>query len=172
MPKKIFGYFALPLILLLSNSSGDSAAPAAGKNPDGETGVLEKMIVGTGDIALDLDLSRLNGIDAAEGESKLDTLRFHVAADSFFTLLVFNDALRGPDTGSMRLISRNSAALPGRLMESLSQLVIEKLPSDAAFDLALRDGKTGFTFFNVEGNLYEYRCRHASPHDQGRKTGD
>src|SRR6185503_8247739 len=42
------------------------------------------------------------------------------------------------------------------LKESLNQLVIEKLPSDAPFDLAVRDGKTGFVFFNIEGNLYGY----------------
>ena len=43
-----------------------------------------------------------------------------------------------------------------RLAASLRQLVIEKLPSDATFDLAVRDGKTGFTFFNVEGHGYDY----------------
>ena len=25
-----------------------------------------------------------------------------------------------------------------------------------SFDLAVRDGKTGFVFFNIEGNLYDY----------------
>ena len=38
----------------------------------------------------------------------------------------------------------------------MNQLVIEKLSSDAPFDLAVRDGKTGFVFFNIEGHLYEY----------------
>ena len=38
-------------------------------------------------------------------------------------------------------------SLPMPLRASLRQLVVEKLPSDAAFDLAVRDGKTGFTFF-------------------------
>ena len=33
---------------------------------------------------------------------------------------------------------------------------MEKLPSGAAFDLAVRDGKTGFIFFNVEGGHYDY----------------
>src|SRR5439155_4084688 len=42
------------------------------------------------------------------------------------------------------------------LSASLKQLVIEKLPSDAAFDLVVRDGKTGFTFFNIEGHQYDY----------------
>ncbi len=34
--------------------------------------------------------------------------------------------------------------------------MIEKLPSGETFDLAVRDGKTGFVFFNIEGNLYDY----------------
>ena len=47
-------------------------------------------------------------------------------------------------------------SLPAAISASLKQLVIEKLPSDAAFDLAVRDGKTGFTFFNIEGHQYDY----------------
>jgi len=156
MPKRMFVCLALPLLLLLSNSSGNSAPPAPGKNQGGETGTLEKMIVSNGSVAMDLDLNRLNGIASETRESKLDTLRFQVGPNSFFTVLFFNDMLRGPDRGSMGLIPENSATLPERLQASLNQLVIEKLPSDASFDLAVRDGKTGFVFFNVEGNLYEY----------------
>jgi hypothetical protein len=43
------------------------------------------------------------------------------------------------------------------LSASIDQLVLEKLSSDAAFDLAVRDNKTGFVFFNVAGQQYEYR---------------
>ncbi len=154
MQKKALSYFVLPLVLLLSNSSGNSAPSSAGKDPGGETGTLEKMIVSNGNVAMDLDLNRLNGIETKE--SKLDTLRFQVGPDSFFTLLVFNDALRGPEPGLMGLVSQSSASLPKLLQASLSQLAIEKLQPDAPFDLAVRDGKTGFVFFNVEGNLYEY----------------
>ena len=39
---------------------------------------------------------------------------------------------------------------------SLGQLAVEKLPFGAAFDLAVRDSKNGFVFFNVEGTLYAY----------------
>jgi hypothetical protein len=45
------------------------------------------------------------------------------------------------------------------LAASLKQLVIEKLSSGAAFDLAVRDGKTGFTFFNIEGEQYDYDAK-------------
>jgi hypothetical protein len=154
MQRKALSYFVLPLVLLLSNSSGNSAPSSPGKSPGGETGTLEKMIVANGNVAMDLDLNRLNGVET--NESKLDTLRFQVGPDSFFTLLIFNDALRGPEPGLMGLVSQNSANLPKQLQASLSQLVIEKLAPDAPFDLAVRDGKTGFVFFNIEGNLYEY----------------
>src|SRR5436190_12741907 len=152
---RLFSYFALPLLLLLSNSSGNSAAPST-KNREGETGTLEKMIVANGHVAMDLDLSRLNGGQAGAKEAKLDPLQFQIGPNSFFTVLVFNDALRGPDTGSMSLVPQNTAALPARLQSSLNQLVLEKFPADAPFDFAVRDGKTGFVFFNIEGNLYEY----------------
>src|SRR6185369_15571195 len=49
-----------------------------------------------------------------------------------------------------------ASALPVSLGASIKQLVVEKLPSNAGFDLAVRDGKTGFVFFNVEGGHYDY----------------
>ena len=92
--------------------------------------------------------------------AKVVQLRFDVAANSFFSVLVFNDLLRGPEQGSMALVPQAGVNAPGysnlpiALARSLKQLVIEKLPSDAAFDLAVRDGTTGFTFFNIEGDQY------------------
>jgi len=157
MSRKILSYLSLPLLLLLSNSSGNSTPQLPVKVLEGDSGTLEKMIVANGSVALDLDLNRLNGT-ASGTESKLDTLRFQVGPNSFFTVLVFNDAFRGPEQGTMGLIAENTATLPGALQASLPQLVIEKLPADASFDLAVRDGKTGFVFFNIEGNLYEYNA--------------
>ena len=114
------------------------------------------MIVANGNVAMDLDLNRLNGIASGTQESKRETLRFQVGSNSFFTILVFNNVLRGSEMGSMGLIPGNAASLPGPLQSSVNQLVIEKLPADAAFDMAVRDGKTGFVFFNIEGHLYDY----------------
>ena len=114
------------------------------------------MIVARGNVAMDLDLNRLNGTGSAAKESKPDTLRFQVGPNSFFTILVFNHRLRGPELGSMGLIRENSAALPEPLNSSSNQLIIEKVPSSEPFDLVVRDGKTGFVFFNIEGNLYDY----------------
>src|SRR6266446_972751 len=149
--------FALPLLLLFCNSSENSVAGSKQKSPDqqsGGTGTLQKMIVENGSVTMDLDLNRLNGVSSAVG--KLETMRFVVAANSFFPILVFNNLLRGPQPGSMALIPQNSATLPAALSASLKQLVIEKLPSGGASDLAVRDSNTGFTFFNIEGHQYQY----------------
>src|SRR5438309_8148549 len=154
--RKMLSYFTLPLLLLFINSSGNSVAQSREKNPGGETGTLEKMIVASGSVAMDLDLNRLNGIGSATRESNLDTLRFGVRPNSFFTILVFNNVLRGPTLGSMGLIPGNSATLPASLQASSNQLVIEKIPSSEPYDIVVRDGKTGFVFFNIEGNLYDY----------------
>lgn len=154
MSKKLFTYLTLPLLLLFCNSSQNSLAQPKAKSPGAQAGTLEKMIVASGSVVMDVDLNRLNGVNSAT--VKLETLRFAVAADSFFTALVFNDVLRGPEQGSIALIPQNSATLPAALRGSLNQLVVEKLPSGEAFDLAVRDGKTGFAFFNIEGHQYDY----------------
>src|SRR5204862_8235104 len=118
---RLFSYFALPLLLLLSNSSGNSAAPST-KNREGETGTLEKLIVANGHVAMDLDLSRLNGGQAGAKEAKLDPLQFQIGPNSFFTVLALNDRLRRPDTGSRSLRPQNTAALPARAPSSPKHL--------------------------------------------------
>src|SRR5438552_3322297 len=153
MFKKLLGCFTLPLLLLLSNSSGNSAPQLPGKSPQGETGIFEKMIVASGSVTMALDLNRLNGNDSAGQESKRDAVRFEVGPNSFFTVLVFNSVLRGPEPGSIGLVRGNSAVLPEPLNASSNQLVIEKIASNEPSDLVVRDGKTGFVFFNIEGHL-------------------
>ena len=46
--------------------------------------------------------------------------------------------------------------LAGVLKDSLNQLVIEKRAASEPFDFMVRDGKTGFPFFNIEGHTYNY----------------
>ena len=119
------------------------------------------MIVAEGSVTMDVDLNRLNGISSATG--KPATLHFAVAANSFFAVLVFNDVLRGAQQGgAIALIPQNTAALPAALSASFNQLVVEKLPSGEAFDLAVRDGKTGFVYFNVDRHQYNYDARSQS----------
>ena len=61
MLKKMLSCFTFPLLLLLSNSSGNSAPQSPRKGLEGPTGTLEKMIVASGNVAMDLDLNRLKG---------------------------------------------------------------------------------------------------------------
>ena len=99
MSKKALTALTLPLLLLFGPPDAGSANSVAQKqkssNSQNEaTGILQKMIVESGTVTMDLDLNRLNGIIAPT--QKLETLRFAVAANSFFSILVFNDLLRGP----------------------------------------------------------------------------
>jgi hypothetical protein len=140
--------------------AGSAVATAAA------TGTLQKMIVENGSVTMDLDLNGLNGSGSLVARPV--TLQFLIGANSFFPILVFNDLLRGPQPGSMALIPVGAAVpaagpsvsqatrLPLQLGASLKQLLVEKLPSDQRYDLAVRDGNTGFTFFNVEGGDYDY----------------
>src|SRR5262249_23962150 len=105
------------------------------------------------------DLNGLNGSNSLVARPV--TLQFSAAANSFFPILVFNDLLRTVQPGSMALIpSRDSGipALPVQLAASAKQLVVERLPSNQSSGLAVRDSKTGFTFFNVEGADYAYNA--------------
>src|SRR4029077_4958808 len=179
MSKITLNGLVLLFLLFLGNSSGNYAAASAtatapkaqfgqaapqsqparpGLDQSG-TGTLQKMIVQSGSITMQLDLNRLNGISSVA--ERPSTLGFVAAANSFFSVLVFNDQLRGPEPGSIALVPAAGVnalgySLPVALGASLKQLVIEKLSSDQSFDLAVRDAKTGFTFFNVEGHQYDY----------------
>jgi hypothetical protein len=159
--------FTLLLLLFLGNSSANYAAQSkqntAGSQPAGRadesgTGTFQKMIVENGSVTMNLDLNGLNGSN--DLTTRPCTLQFAAAINSFFPILVFNDLLRGPEPGSIALLSqvRPNPLLPAALAASLKQLVVEKLPSDSGFDLAVRDGKTGFTFFNIEGHQYNYNA--------------
>jgi hypothetical protein len=139
MSKLTLTSFMLPLFLLFASpqATAPKAFAATKKTSDmqGQNGTLQKMIVENGSVTMDLDLNRLNG--SALNAANLQSIHFAVAANSFFSILVFNDLLRGPEQGSMTLFPQDSAsALPASLAASLKQLVVEKLPSDAGFDLA------------------------------------
>jgi len=147
---------SLQFFVLFGNGSGNLLTGLKQSRPEGNTGTLERMIVARGSVAMDINLNRLNGTGSAAKESKMSVLRFDVERDSFFTVLVFNDELRGPLPGSMTLIPQASANLPAKLNASYKQLAIENMPWGAQFELVVRDAKTGFVFFNIEGHEYEY----------------
>jgi glucose/arabinose dehydrogenase len=145
----------------LATNSPDRSTVRLQQNSQGsETGTLEKMIVANGSVTMDVDLNRLSG---GKSQSQPSTLHFEVAPDSFFTILVFNGDLRGSERGSMGIIPgiipQNSALLPAALNASLNQLVIERIDWTEPFEFVVRDSKTGFVFFNIEGNLDDYDAK-------------
>ena len=161
MSKLTLTGLALPLFLLFASPQASSPKAFGGTKKiaeaQGQSGTLQKMIAENGSVTMDLDLNRLNGINSVGGRPT--TLHFATAANSFFPILVFNDQLRGPEPGSMALVAEAQPVpqLPAALAASLRQLVIEKLSPDAPFDLAVRDARTGFTFFKIEGHQYDYQ---------------
>src|SRR5829696_653548 len=146
----------LLLFTFFGNGTDKLLAGLNQKGPESNTGTLEKMIVAGGGVALDVDLNLLGGTRSRSKQLRLSTLRFDVERDSFFTVLVFNNELRGPTPSSMNLIPQGSATVPAMLNESLKQLVVENAPWGGPYELMVRDGKTGFVFFNIEGYEYNY----------------
>ena len=150
--------------LQLARQTHDASGPVRRSFSEGGTGTLQKMIVQNGSVTMDLDLNQLNGINSTRQSAA--ELRFAAAANSFFTIFVFNGALRATQPGSMALARQNSTAavtsgssLPASINTWIKELAVEKLPSGSQFDLAVRDTKTGFTLFNIEGHQYEYDAR-------------
>src|SRR5207244_9814052 len=93
------------------------------QSQNGATGVLQKMSVQSVTATMELDLNRLNASSVAP--QKQEQMRFDLAANSFFTILVFNDRWRGPEQGSMALMpagvnSPGYSNLPVALGGSLS----------------------------------------------------
>ena len=122
----------------------------------GPTGTFQKMIVENGSVTLNLDLNRLNGIGSAVGKTRQHCISppRPIPFSPFWFLTIFCAARTLARWRWSRKTLR--PALPASLGTSIRQLAVEKLPSGAAFDLAVRDDKTGFVFFNVEGHHYDY----------------
>jgi hypothetical protein len=137
------------------------AVGRASAGTESKDGTLEKLIVAGGSVTLDLDASQLGG-EARKGASRL---RFDAERDAFLTYIVFNGELRGPLPGSMRLLPTDStAALPSSLNASRDQLVVENTSWGGPYDMVVRDGTSGFLYFNVEGQSLAYEPK-------GRKLG-
>jgi len=140
MLKTILVPLALALLLLLSNGSDNSVARLkqvhngsdnsvasvkqinngsdnsvarfkqnSAESAKSQTGTLEKMIVADGSVAMDIDLGRLNGNSSP---AQMNALRFDVVPNSFFTILVFNNALHVAESVTMALIPQSFSILP------------------------------------------------------------
>src|SRR5438874_1848235 len=166
---------AVPVLLLFASLTLESANSAINRPQHGHdpTETLQKMIVENSSVTMQLDLNGLNRSGSLVARPV--TLHFAAAANSFFPILVFNDLLRGIEPGSMALALRGSSSggvnllaqsygdqdaagynLPAPLRTSLKRLTLEKLPPRHGFELAVRDSKTGFTFFHVKGHQYGF----------------
>ena len=161
----MFSRFVFSVLLVFCIGFASTSVQSAGAKQSGETGILEKMIPSNGIVTMSVDLSQLGGNSAASKEA---TASFTVSPTSFFTTLVYNNVFRAPEAGSMDLVAKDSAALPAAMKASANQLVIEKLDSTEPFDLVVRDGKTGFRYFNISGHSYDYD---ASKHVLNIKDG-
>jgi hypothetical protein len=129
--------------------SGSLTVPTD-RGRENNTGTLEKMIVANGNIVMDLNLG------SRRSTKSPNPLRFDAEPDSFFTVLVFNNELRGPEPSSMNLLPQSSVTLPGQLNVSYQQLMLENLPWGSDHELVIRDAKTGFVFFYIEGQEYGF----------------
>ena len=151
---KIFLVALLPVLVLFGIGLNRPLPGPESKGEEGTTGILKKMIVASGTAAMDLNMTRLGGTRTTLAKS--GGLIFDIERDSFFSVIVFNDELRGPLPSSMRLIPQRAAALPGKLGESYENLIVENMPVGSPYELTVRDGRTGFVFFNVEGHQYDF----------------
>ena len=61
--------FMLPLLLLFSSSSENSAAGAKEKSTEIQTETVEKLIATSGNVTMEVDLNRLNDIGPTTDES-------------------------------------------------------------------------------------------------------
>ncbi|GEM_PF-1321282 len=146
---------ALPLLVfcLLAVVTWTMLPQGAVAGPKGETGILERMLASEGSISINLDLNRLNG---TRSKSRKNKLQFDVSSEGFFTSIAFNDEFRGPLPGILALNAKNSIPLPAKLGASHRQLVVEVLPWGGDHEMVIRDGKSGFVFFNIVGQEYDY----------------
>jgi hypothetical protein len=157
MTKTIFiALLSLLTLFLVSSGWDHSLAGQNQKRSDGTTGTLEKMIVAQGSVTMDLNLNRSGAGRGRVKDAKPVSLQFAAERDSFFTAIVFNDELRGVLPSAMSLIPQSSAVLPAKLNASLGQLVLEHTQPGEPYELVVRDGKSGFVFFNIEGQHVEY----------------
>ena len=152
---KIFLFALLPILVLFGIGLNSSFTGPGQKDQAGNSGTLEKMIVADGTATIDLNLSRLGGFGRSKA-TRTSELRFDIERDSFFSVVVFNDELRGPQQGSMSLIPQTAANLPSKLGDSYENLVVEAMPVGSPYEMTIRDGRTGFVFFNIEGHQFDF----------------
>jgi hypothetical protein len=136
-------------VCLVAGFAWAMAGTSTEAGPQGDMVTVEKMIVATGTVSMELETAKLNG---ARSRAVNSTLRFTVQSNAFFTIIVSNDELRGSLPSSMDVISETERSPVPTLQGSLNQLAIESLAPGGEYELAVRDSKSGFIYFYVEGH--------------------
>ena len=86
---------ATPLLGVAAQPKSKTAHSGVPRGP--ASGTLQKMIVESGTVTIDLDLNGLNGSNSVV--ARPITLQFAVGTNSFLPILVFNNLLRGAEEG-------------------------------------------------------------------------
>ncbi|MCO6512097.1 MAG: carboxypeptidase regulatory-like domain-containing protein [Aridibacter famidurans] len=139
----------LPIVALIG-FIGDSSTSAQ----KAETGTLERLIVSSGTVSMKLDLGRLNG--DRKGAGGMSELRFDADKNALFAIVVFEDELRGPVPGELPITPNGSAELPGKLGTGFEHLMVERSAPGSAYEFVVRDRRTWYPFFNIEGQQIKY----------------
>ena len=156
---KTISAITLAILLPFVGMFGFLTEPAKMAASKDNSGTLEKMIVSSGKVSMTLDLNSLNGTRSLAKSVSLADLRFEAERDSFFTIVVFEDQLRGPIPGELPLTPIGKAEVPAVLNDSYERLVVEKTLPGEDYEFVVRDRKTWFPYFNVEGHEFSFDSR-------------
>jgi hypothetical protein len=143
----VLSVFGLGLMAVLAFSFWGQTTEAGRQ---GETGRLDKLVASGGTVTMHVDLTKA-GAKAAPSE-----VHFAVQPDTFFTIVTFNDELRGSLPSAMTLEPRTNTRLPEPLNSSLTGLTIESMPWGSDYELIVRDANNGFEYFGIEGHQFNY----------------
>lgn len=149
---KTISAITLAILLPFAGMFGFITEPAKSAPNKDNSGTMEKMIVSSGTVSMKLDLSTLNGTRSLAKGASMSELRFEAEPDSFFAIVVFEDQLRGPIPGELPVIPAGKAELPAVLNDSYERLVIERTMPGENYEFVVRDRKTWYPFFNIEGH--------------------
>jgi hypothetical protein len=142
----------LPSLFFFGRFTDEEVLP--GSTPPAIEQTYEKMAAASGNISIRLDVNALNG---SNKEPSYADLSFRAGTDSFFTAIATDDEFRGLLPSSLPLLPNGDIPLPGKLGTSFGQMIIESTAFGSHYSLVLRDVKTGFAFFNIEGHEYGYQ---------------
>lgn len=116
----------------------------------GETGRLDKLVASGGTVTMHVDLTK------AGAKAAPSNVSFTVQPDTFFTVVTFNDELRGALPSAMTLEPQTNVKFPEPLNSSLSGLTIESMPWGSDYELMVRGADNGFEYFGIEGHEVNY----------------